>query len=302
MLVVKDPIGFRLIRNIILISTFFSIIATGTQLYIDYKSETDLMELRLSQVKDSSLESLSHTLWQSNIELVQIQLKNLLSFHDISYVSIQDGGETVYQYGRNVRDDSIEKQYELSYVYNNKKHDLGVLTLQSDLKQARDKVMDRLFLIALTQSVKTFVVAFIVLYVFSYMITRHLYKIAEYTYEIAANDSGVGALKLDLRGKEDELKLLENALNVLRASLHSKLDQTRKEKERLGDLNAILEKRIDRGEELSDQVLVKKKDIEELEHMINMIKENSSDNESFEDTKRDVGALRILMQRVLNKE
>ena len=140
MVIVRDPIGFRLIRNIILISTFFSIIMTGIQLYLDYKSETKLMTERLKQVKNSSIESLSHTLWQSNTDLVKIQLKNLLNFNDITYASINESGTNTYVFGKNLGEDTLQKEYALSYTYNGNRYELGILTLQASLKQIRQRV------------------------------------------------------------------------------------------------------------------------------------------------------------------
>ncbi len=299
MVIVKDPIGFRLIRNIILVSTFFSIIMTGIQLFIDYKSETDLMNERLKQVKNSTLESLSHTLWQSNTELIQIQLKNLLSFNDITYAAISEAGTLTYVYGADLGDDTLNKEYALSYVYNGKRHELGVLKLQSSLKLIRDRVFDRLIMIAITQSIKTFIVAFLILYIFSYMITRHLYKIVDYAYEIGEKGSKQEPLVLDLKGKEDELHLLEDALNMLQTRVHSRLEQTREENKQLGELNAVLERRINLETELSNQLTVDKKDVEELERMINMLKEDANDEEKLKDVKLDLNTLDILMKRVL---
>ena len=297
MVIVKDPIGFRLIRNIILVSTFFSIIMTGIQLFLDYKSETDAMNERLKQVKNSSLESISHTLWQSNNELVKIQLKNLLSFNDITYAAIKEEGSLTYSFGEDLGEDTLQKEYALSYMYNGVRYELGVLTLQASLKLIRDRVFDRFILIAITQSIKTFIVAFLILYIFSYMITRHLYRVVDYAYSIGEKGLEQKPLVLDLNGKEDELHLLEDALNMLQKRVHSKLEKRQNENLKLGELNSILERRIISKEVQDNQIIVDKDSFEEIQSIVQIMIE-SSDTELAE---QDVKSLDILLRRAVKE-
>ena len=297
MVIVKDPIGFRLIRNIILVSTFFSIIMTGIQLFLDYKSETDAMNERLKQVKNSSLESISHTLWQSNNELVKIQLKNLLSFNDITYAAVKEEGSLTYSFGEDLGEDTLQKEYALSYMYNGVRYELGVLTLQASLKLIRDRVFDRFILIAITQSIKTFIVAFLILYIFSYMITRHLYRVVDYAYSIGEKGLEQKPLVLDLNGKEDELHLLEDALNMLQKRVHSKLEKRQNENLKLGELNSILERRIISKEVQDNQIIVDKDSFEEIQSIVQIMIE-SSDTELAE---QDVKSLDILLRRAVKE-
>lgn len=297
MVIVKDPIGFRLIRNIILVSTFFSIIMTGIQLFLDYKSETDAMNERLKQVKNSSLESISHTLWQSNNELVKIQLKNLLSFNDITYAAIKEEGSLTYSFGEDLGEDTLQKEYALSYMYNGVRYELGVLTLQASLKLIRDRVFDRFILIAITQSIKTFIVAFLILYIFSYMITRHLYRVVDYAYSIGEKGLEQKPLVLDLNGKEDELHLLEDALNMLQKRVHSKLEKRQNENLKLGELNSILERRIISKEVQDNQIIVDKDSFEEIQSIVQIMIE-SSDTELAE---QDIKSLDILLRRAVKE-
>lgn len=305
MLIVKNPIGFRLIRNIIMVSTFFSIIATGIQLYSEYVSEIDLIEQRLEQVKDSSLEGLSHTLWQNNVELIDIQLASLLSFSDITYVSIQEeaseiGKSGLHQFGYKMTDDAIIKTYPLEFMYNGDVHRLGELTLQSHLKQLRSKILDKAFLIVLTQGAKTFIVAFIILYIFSYMVTRHLYKVVEYAHELSKKSNYEKELTLERSVKDDELSLLETALNTLHISMRKSLKRSHEETKSLHDLNSVLEKRVEILDDPDFYVTLKKSEIQDLENIINMMNDTSKDY-NLDEMKSDIHSLNILMQRLLKK-
>lgn len=300
MTIVKNPIAPRLIRSIILISTFFSIIATGIQLYSDYISETDRIHERLLQVKSSSLENIRLNMWQDNIELITTQLENLLSFPDITYVSIEKKDKLLYRFGTDLGSDTIIQTYPLTYVYNNKEYDLGILTLQASLKQVRNEVMNRFYLIAITQTVKTFLVAFILLYVFTYMICKHLFKIVDYTHKMAKDPSHIGDLRLDLKTRGDELSLVEESLNNLHASLQSRHEKSELEKAELNKMNNLLEKRVAMHSNADKDSTVEK--LDELKNLIYLIKgANDSEDYELEERKTDIKTLGFVLDRTLKK-
>jgi len=292
MIVIKNPIAIRLIRNIILTSTFFSLIATGVQLYSEYKNETQLIDSQLEQVKNISLESLSNNLWQKNDTLINIQLKGLLYVNGISYVAIDENGKRSYSHGVDNTDDAIVKAYQVSHLYNNKTYDLGKLVIQVDLGQVREKVIDKFYLIAITQTIKTFIVSFIMLYIFTHMVTRHLNQIVEYAYGII-NKTAEGPLQLDLKVEDDEIALLEETLNTLQSTMHSRIKKVEKEKEQLNHINSTLEKRIILQDNDSSSILVTEKEVQEIRAMLSLIQKDKTSD----DRKRDIEALNVLFER-----
>lgn len=295
MMQIKNPIGRRLIRTIIMVSTFFSIIATGVQLYSEYKGETENMVIELEQVSSSALESLSLSLWQQNDEQINIQLKNLLKLHHITFARIEEGRASNYVFGTDLAGDSIEKKYELSYPYNNKKYELGTLTLQVGLEHVREQVKKKFYIIAITQTTKTFIVAFIMLYIFSYMITRHLYEIVEYAQGILEGKK-YRPLKLDLKTKADELELLQKTLNTLHRALYEKLEGSEQKNIALSDINLTLEKRIELQEDKAN-VHVLKENIKEIMDVLEFIKFDCSKQKGIPEIKRDLKSLEILLHR-----
>jgi len=297
---VHHPIGPRLIRNIIMVSTFFSILATGIQLYSDYKGETYLMNIRLDQIKSSSLDSLTLNLWQNNETLINIQLKSLLSFPDITYAAIFEDESESYAFGENLRHDSIAKEYPLVYTYKKKKYTLGILHLQAGLGQIRDRLQDKFYLIAVTQSVKTFIVAFVMLYIFSYMVTRHLHKISQYA-RVMSYDKQEEVLQLDKEAKEDELDLLVDSLNSLHAKMRVRLSQSEQANSDLDHINEVLQKRIDLHKDSAETVFILKKEAQEILNMMKMIYEENPHASDIDAMKQDLKALNILLQRTLNK-
>lgn len=300
MIKIKDPIGRRLLRTIIMISTFFSIIATGVQLYIEYRGETEQIHKELKEVSGSALESLSLSLWRQNDDQVTIQLKSLLKLHHITFARIEEGAVPSFVFGTDLAEDSIEKKYELSYMYNNKKYVLGILTLQVGLEYVREQVKKKFYIIAITQTAKTFIVAFIMLYIFSYMITRHLYKIVEYSRGILEGKK-YSPLKLDLKTTEDEFGLLQETLNILHRALYQKLEGSEQKNIALRDINLNLQKRIELQDD-KDNVFVLKENIKEIRNVLEFIKFDCSEKEGIPEIKRDLKSLEILLDRAFKDE
>lgn len=298
---VENPIGPRLIRNIILISTFFSIFATAVQLYSDYRDEVHLMNRHIENVKEASLDSIALNLWENNDKHINIQLENLLNFPNITFASIEEDNQETYSFGENLEEDSIEKRYPLVYTYKNKEYELGELRLQAGLAQVRDRLKDKFYLIAITQTVKTFIVAFIILYLFYYMVTRHLNKMSSFAKDLSESEN-IDSFELNKTDVGDELDQLLNTLNLVRETIRGKLEKSKKSNEDLNHINAILQKRLEyQGEDL-DTRPIRKKDIEEIQKMMKLIKNEELEGADLEIIKHDISSLTILLNRAFGED
>ena len=301
MIRVEKPIGPRLIRNIILISTFFSIFATATQLYIEYKSEIDVMNKNIEHVKEASLKSITLNLWENNDKRINLQLRSLLKFPTITYVSIEEEKQKTFFFGEDLEDDAIEKKYPLVYTYNDKEYQLGELRLQAGLGQVRDRLEDKFYLIAITQTTKTFIVAFIILYLFSYMVTRHLHEISRFTNALSENEN-VDAFKLKRNETRDELDLIVDTLNILRKTVRGKLEKSKQSNTELGQINTILQKRLEYKNEDLDTRPIRKEDIEDIQKMMTLIKKEELEGADLEVIKHDISSLNILLKRAFGEK
>ncbi len=298
---VENPIGPRLIRNIILISTFFSIFATAVQLYSDYRDEVHLMNRHIENVKEASLDSIALNLWENNDKHINIQLENLLNFPNITFASIEEDNQETYSFGKNLEEDSIEKRYPLVYTYKNKEYELGELRLQAGLAQVRDRLKGKFYLIAITQTVKTFIVAFIILYLFYYMVTRHLNKMSSFAKDLSESEN-IDSFELNKTDVGDELDQLLNTLNLVRETIRGKLEKSKKSNEDLNHINAILQKRLEyQGEDL-DTRPIRKKDIEEIQKMMKLIKNEELEGADLEIIKHDISSLTILLNRAFGED
>jgi len=298
---VDNPIGPRLIRNIILISTFFSIFATATQLYIEYKSEMHVINKNIENVKEASLKSITLNLWENNDKRINLQLRSLLKFPTITYISIEEDNQNTFYFGENLEDDAIEQKYPLVYTYNDKEYQLGELKLQAGLGQVRDRLKDKFYLIAITQTIKTFIVAFIILYLFSYMVTRHLHEISSFANHLSKNEN-VDVFNLKRKETGDELDLLVDTLNILRNTVRGKLEKSKQSNAELGQMNAILQKRLEHKNEDLDTRPIRKENIEDIQKMMALIKKEDLEGADLEIIKHDISSLNILLKRAFGEK
>ena len=77
----QHPLGFRLLTAILLCSSLMTLLATGSQLYFDYRYELSAIDERIRDIEASSLDSLSTSLWAINPEQVQVQLERPAWLH-----------------------------------------------------------------------------------------------------------------------------------------------------------------------------------------------------------------------------
>jgi hypothetical protein len=83
----------RLIVALVLFSSFITALTTAIQLFIDYRRDLESIESAFALVETSYLESLTHSLWVVDAELIETQLAGLLRLPDVEYAAIRVDGE-----------------------------------------------------------------------------------------------------------------------------------------------------------------------------------------------------------------
>ena len=89
----RHPLAYRMLFYILICSSTFALIATGLQVYIEYRQDVSLIDNRIVQIQDTFLESLASSLWRLNQEQLDLQMQGLLKIPDIESLEIvtEDG-------------------------------------------------------------------------------------------------------------------------------------------------------------------------------------------------------------------
>ena len=162
-------------------SSFITIFITALQLYNDYL--IDKKEIYSSQeyILSSYRKPLEASLWLLNVELIQSQVKGIISIPNITYASIRTVDDGNWEQGKLLDNYAVEQTLVLKYKYKGVKElVLGELVIQSDLSVVYKKLIDKAAIILLFNGLKTFLVAGFIILMVRRLVTKPLNKMIEY--------------------------------------------------------------------------------------------------------------------------
>lgn len=253
----QKPLGIRLLASILLYSSAITLVATGTQLWLDYRYELSAIDERLLQIESSSLNSLENSLWEISPAQVQVQLDGLLQLPDVRYLEINSPFNDFYVAGSKPTTDNIVERH---YTLEHRDKDRGIitvgeLTLILSLDEVYRRLGDKVLVILASQGIKTFLVSIFILTLFHRLITQHLGSMASYARRLKLDHLDTPLeLKRNAKHQDDELSQVVDAMNSMRQSMLHDMSKREDAERSLAKLNTELEQRvIDRTKELKER-------------------------------------------------
>lgn len=215
----KSKISRVLVLYIILFSSVVTLFLTAIQLRIDYNDGINVIYQRIKQIEITNIDSITQALWTIDHSSVQIQLDGLSRINDIIFVSITDeNNRVITKSGKIDTDKTITKQILLYQKYRGRDTLLGTLTIVATKENVYQKLIDTVIVILISQAIKTFLVSIFVLFIFYYLVTRHLEKIAAHSSQLNLISKPV-LLALDRKNSSrftnDELELVIDSINEM---------------------------------------------------------------------------------------
>ncbi|NGZ05649.1 MAG: response regulator [Magnetococcales bacterium] len=214
----RSVLARRMTLMVLLFSSVITLIGTGLQLYLDYRHEIHQLTVRFEEIRQTHLDTLTRQLWVTDADAVLLQMEGIRRLPEIRYLEITRPNATTLRVGEpETRPASmIERSYSLEHDYREKRIPLGTLRIQADLGAIHQRLLDRLLVILVTQTIKTFLVSLFILALFHYLIGRHLAHMARHVRS-APSVHGSAPLLLTRRPLSDrvpdELDQLVDALN-----------------------------------------------------------------------------------------
>ena len=250
----QNPLGVRLLTAIVLCSSAITLIATATQLYLDYRYELSAIDDRVQQIEASSLDSLTSSLWEINPEQIQVQLEGLKQLPDVIYLELDTPFGEHFSAGEPPQNQrTVHHSYPLQQLTDEGKiYPLGTFRLTISLEQIYKRLEDRVLVILTTQGIKTFLVSIFILFIFHRLVTQHLGTMAKYARRLKL-DRLETPLKIHRKrpAEDDELHQVIHAMNEMRESMLEDIQLREEAEQALAKLNAELEQRVtQRTEEL----------------------------------------------------
>jgi PAS domain S-box-containing protein len=218
----KHSIARRLILYIFLFSALLIFLATLLQLFLDYRKDVSRIEDRIRQIAESHLKGITRSLWELNDDLLKIQMEGVLRLPDMKYLEIRQSDGRMFFLGIPQSEGGIRRQFPLLYASDGKEYDLGVLSVVAGMDGVYQRLIDRTVLTLLTQAVEIIMVSMFILFLFYFLVGRHLHSIAVYAGSLDMNRTDAPfelQRGLTKHSGKDELDQLVFSLNEMHSNL-----------------------------------------------------------------------------------
>lgn len=235
-----SELGRRLAAATVAFSTLVALIATAIQLGLDYRRDVHQIEATFLQISQSYLPTIANALWATNRPELQVAVDGLAHLPDVRYVEVKEGEKSWAQSGQVTSRDIISRQFTLTHQHRGQTIDIGHVTVVADLTGVYQRLWEKFWIILSTNTVKTFLVAGFMLWLFHRLVTRHLQRVAEFASH--RNTTNLDERLVLDRPKHasngaDEFDRMTEALSLMQSSLAGSLAETKR-------LNAELEQRV----------------------------------------------------------
>ncbi|PIE44324.1 MAG: diguanylate cyclase [Gammaproteobacteria bacterium] len=237
-----SPLSFRMLAYIIISSSIFTILASGVQIHSDYQQDISLLKERLRVIETSYMNSLSRSLWSVDETLLHIQMRGILNLPDIVHLKMTMYPDSIISMGHippqvSTVVHTFKLKHESGEVY-----ELGELTITASLEKINKQLEQKIIATLTTQAFKTFFISILFLWIFQYMVARHLGTMADY-----ARNLGIGRLNIPLeidrkqRKTKDELSDVIDSINHMRLQLLEDLQRQEEDAKEIRKLSLALE-------------------------------------------------------------
>jgi hypothetical protein len=170
----QSPIAKKLVWWFVAMSTFVALFSTTLQLYLDYRHDIKGIESYLSELDQTYLPSIAKNTWIMDDNQVMTLLEGITNRDDIIFASVSIDGQEQWSSGRRTGTDRFQTQLPILYSHRDRIEQIGSLTVIANLEGVYQRLARRIVIVLLANSIKTFIVAALALFVVQHFITRHL--------------------------------------------------------------------------------------------------------------------------------
>jgi signal transduction histidine kinase/CheY-like chemotaxis protein len=237
-----NPLAFRLMGAILLVSSVITLVAILLLLAREFDKGLSDMERNLEQVELTSLPGITRSLWNFDEEQLRVQLEALLRLPEVTGAEIQWqdwNGLTRSLLVGNPRG-SIESQRTNSYPIIYRRRDgsaetLGELHIQLSRDALYQRVGEHALFIILFQTLKTLIIAIVIMLLLRHMLGRHLRAVAEYARSLSITRLHHPLHLPRQSTQRDELQDIADAMNEMRETLRADIVRREQTEEALDE-------------------------------------------------------------------
>lgn len=224
-------------------STLIAILTSSYQLYDSYQRDITKIDTRFDEIEITQLSNISSRLWNYDDEGLRVSLKSILVLDTIQYLEVRDNNTLLVALGEQNLTNSISKEYPLMYSSWDKQQRVGTMIVHASLDDVYQHIYDQALVIVVGNTIKTFIVSGVILFVFFQIIGRHLISIVQFAENFSVHTIGN---KLELNRKpskpnrSDELDHLVSAIDTMQNRINRAVEDVTARKETELQLETIL--------------------------------------------------------------
>ncbi|OEE34674.1 hybrid sensor histidine kinase/response regulator [Vibrio genomosp. F10 str. ZF-129] len=214
----------QLVLYTVLVSVILALINTSIHSYLSYKNKLQLLTEDIQLLKETSLPSLSSSLWFEDREQLSIVATGLLRYPHVDYINItqstasnktdsQNSKEPVIELGKPVEGDFIETKWSLTHQKGAKEYHLGDLYVQTSLSPTYEQLARNFLLLLIMKAIESLLIVTAILLITLKLVVRPLKTISQ---AMADFNNGPLPSKMTLppRVFQDEVQDLSNNYNA----------------------------------------------------------------------------------------
>lgn len=241
----------KIVIYILICSSCLTLIATGGQLYNEYRYDVDLLKKRFDIITTSHLDSLAANLWDFQDPIVEQQLLGIVNLPDVNLARITTPQGKNYQVGDYFPGQVESKEIPIDYQGNT----IGILYVEMNYQEIHQQLLQKTGVILITQFIKTLIIASIIIAIIHYLITRHLSRIASFSRALTMKNLDRPLILPGKIPQTDELDNLVMAINDMRQTLIEDNSRRREAELAVQRLNLELEDKVrQRTRQLEDSI------------------------------------------------
>lgn len=179
--VVPDYLSLRLVLASLLISSVLSFLATGIQVYSSYtRQKADVLNV-FERVERLMQRQLEQALWEFDFDQVDIILDGLMAQSEVSHLSLVSPTGHRWERGEPIAGADNSGSFKLTAVGSDgKRVPVGRLTAQLSFETVNARVWIQFWTVLISNVVKAYLGAVLMLVLVHHMVIRHLRKVAKF--------------------------------------------------------------------------------------------------------------------------
>ncbi|GLX82982.1 GGDEF domain-containing protein [Thalassotalea eurytherma] len=216
-----SKLSLSILYRILMFSGLFTLVLTSVQLYIDYQKRLNQTLADAELVLESTRNSLTRAVYELNREQTNDIVSGLMKLPYYDSIKVLDSERGVVTYQEN-QTRKIARIETLTLIFNFSGQEIIVGSIEYGISthQADSAIAENIYIVLLSQFIKTFFASLFIMYIIHRLVTRHIYDIANWLNTFKPEDSFTPLESLVAHDDKNEMLRLKAAINSMGKKVH----------------------------------------------------------------------------------